>query len=107
MQCSQAALFDPGRANPPCGPVSQTFLTLGELEALTGAGLTVLLALHHTGVASKEAVLAQGLAEFFVGDDQRAGQSVAQSAGLAGDAAALDGAPDVEFTFDAQVGQGA
>ena len=36
--------------------------TLGELEALAGTGLTVLLALHHAGVTGQEAALLQELA---------------------------------------------
>ena len=70
-------------------------LALGELRALAGLLQTVLLALHHTGVAREVAGLLE-LGAVVAGRKQGAGDAVSQGAGLALDAAAVDAGDDVE-----------
>src|SRR6516165_269769 len=63
-------------------------LPLAELEPTAGAGLAVLLALHHAGVAGEEAGLLQRDAEFRIQEAQRAAEPVPDGAGLTGEPAA-------------------
>src|SRR4051812_28813744 len=72
-------------------------LTLRELEALTGAGAAVLLALDGTRVARDEASLLQRRPRRRSHLDQRAGQAVANGARLARQAAATDVDRDVQL----------
>src|SRR5580765_2951722 len=76
--------------------VDSTFSTLRELEPRPGSSLAVLLALLHPRVAGQEAFLLELLAELQVVLGQRAGDAVADGAGLAGRAAAGDRDLDVE-----------
>ena len=65
-------------------------LTLAELEALASLGLTGLFAFHGAGVAGHEAVLAQQSLVVGVNLNESAGDSEAQSFGLAFVAAAVE-----------------
>ena len=71
------------------------FLTLGELGRTSCRFQAVLLALLHTRIAGEEAGGLQGGAVLLVGQQQSAGHTVTDGAGLAGDAAAGDGGHDV------------
>ena len=75
----------------------RTFLALGELRRATGGFEAVFLALLHTRIAREEAGLLQDGAILGVDQQQGAGHAVAQSAGLTGHAAALDGGNDVDL----------
>ena len=66
--------------------------------ALAGLLQAVLLALDHTRVAAQEAGALELAAVLVAGLEQRTGDAVAQRAGLAGDAAAVDRGDDVEAT---------
>src|ERR1700722_7256224 len=70
---------------------------LRELEAASGLGAAVLLALHHAAVAGEEAVRLQRRAQarFVVGE--RLGDAVPHRAGLAGEARADHGRFHVEL----------
>ncbi len=68
---------------------------LRELEAAASLGPAVLLALDHAAVAGQEAALLQRAAQLRLIIGERAGDAVAQRAGLAGEAAAGDGADHV------------
>ena len=70
-------------------------LTLRELEALTGFGLTVLLPLDRTRVTGQEAVALQRGAQIRLVPGQRLADAVAQRAGLAGKTATGHGREDV------------
>src|SRR5512135_80184 len=72
-------------------------LPLRELEPGAGAALTVLLALLHARVAREEAGLLECPAELAVEEAERAGDPVADRAGLARAPAALDERDDVEL----------
>ena len=74
-------------------------LTFGELRRATSRFKTVFLTLFHSRVTGQESSLLEGGTEFCIVLKQSAGQAMADCAGLAGDAAALDGADDVEFTL--------
>ena len=74
-------------------------LSLGELGSPAGGLETVLLALLHSGVAGEEAGLLQDGAVVLAGQQQGAGDAVAQSARLTADAAALDGGNDVHLAL--------
>src|SRR6478609_2938728 len=65
-------------------------LTLGELEALAGAGLAGLLALFLAGVTGEVTGLLEGNAELGIELQQGAGDAVGNRTGLAADAAAGD-----------------
>jgi len=71
-------------------------LALGELEALAGAFLTVLLAFVLPGVTGEEASLFEGRAKLCVESDQRAGKTKANGPGLPGDAAAMGQHQNIE-----------
>src|SRR5580765_5074583 len=73
----------------------ESVLPLRELEALAGAGLSVLLALLHPRVAGEEAFLAQRGAQRLVDLDEGAGDAEANRAGLARQPAAQRGRVDV------------
>ena len=64
-------------------------LALGELGRATGSLQAVLLALLHARVTGQVAGLLDGGLELLIRLDQRAGDAVADRAGLAGEAAAL------------------
>ena len=70
---------------------------LGELRCATSCFETVLLALLHTRIAGQEAGLLQDGAVLGVHQQQGTADAVAQGAGLAGHAAALDGGNDVHL----------
>src|SRR6476646_11595922 len=72
-------------------------LALRELEAGAGALLAVLLALLHAGIAREETSLLETLAQLHVVELERAGDAVADRAGLAAGTAAVDRHHDVEF----------
>src|SRR6266702_3201 len=72
-----------------CAQCADNRLALGELEALAGAGLAVLLALHGAGVAGDEAGLLEDRPVVRVELHERAGDAVADGAGLTGQPAAL------------------
>ena len=72
-------------------------LTLRELEALAGFGLTRLLALHDAGVAGHEAFGAECGLVFRIDLDKSAGDGQTQSLGLSFVAAAVDVGVDVIF----------
>ena len=65
---------------------------LGELRRATGGLQTVLLALLHSGVAGQQTGLLQNGTHLIAVLQQGAGDAVTDSAGLAGNAAASDGA---------------
>ncbi len=82
-------------------------LSLGELRRATGSLEAVLLAFLHTRVAGEETSLLQhGAQVLAVILQQGAGHAVADSAGLAGDAAAGHAADNVELLVGAGEGQG-
>src|ERR1700694_1594237 len=72
-------------------------LTLGELEALAGAGLAGLLAFFLAGVTGQVTGLLEGDAELGIELQQGAVDAVAHGAGLGADATAGDVHDDVEF----------
>src|SRR5262245_6341367 len=72
-------------------------LALRELEARASALLPVLLALFHARIAREEPGLLEPLAQLGVVDLQRAGDAVADRAGLPAGTAAVDGNHDVEL----------
>ena len=72
-------------------------LALGELRCATSGLQTVLLALLHTRIAREETGLLQDGAVLGVDQQQSAGNAVAQSAGLTGNAAAFNGGNDVDL----------
>src|SRR6478609_2260838 len=74
-------------------------LTLGELEALAGAGLAGLLALFFAGVTGEVTGLLQGDAELGIELQQRAGDAMGHGARLAADAATGDIHKDVELVL--------
>ena len=71
--------------------------TLGELGCATSGFETVLLALLHTRIAGQETGLLQDGAVVLAGQQQGAGDTVPQGAGLAGHAAAGDGSHNVHL----------
>src|SRR5947207_9605495 len=73
-------------------------LPLAVLELLTGAGLTVLLPLAGARIAREQPRFLQWLAKLVVETRDGARQSVADRAGLAGGAAALDRHEHVELS---------
>ena len=79
---------------------------LGELRSATGLFETVLLTLFHARIAGQETGGLEGSAEGLVHEAQGAGDAVADGAGLAGDAAAGDGAVDVDLIGDSDGVQG-
>ena len=81
-------------------------LSLGELGSATGGLQTVLLSLLHSGVAGQEAGGLQGCAVLSVDAEESAGNAMTDSAGLAGNAAALDGADDVNLADGVGADQG-
>ena len=81
-------------------------LALGELGSTTCGLQTVLLSLLHSGVAGHEASGLQSGTVLGVQDHQSAGQTVADSASLAGNTAAGDGDNDVNLAQQIQGGQG-
>src|SRR5687767_991925 len=72
-------------------------LTFTELEPLTGASHAVLLALLRAGIAREQSFLLQARAILGVDFAERARDAETNGAGLAGDAAAGDGAEHVEL----------
>src|SRR5690606_24854341 len=74
---------------------------LRELGSAAGLAEADLLAFDLARIARHIAGVAQRLAQCFVVLDQRTGQAMANRAGLAGDAAALDRDVDVEITVQA------
>ena len=81
-------------------------LSLAELRCTTGCFETVLLTLFHSRVAGQQTGGLEGGAVVLVDDEQRAGDAVADGAGLAGDAAAGDGSFDVDLADGAGGDQG-
>ena len=74
-------------------------LTLAELRRTPGGLEAVLLALLHARVTGEESRLLQNGTVVVAGQQQGTGDAVAQSAGLAADAAALDGGDDVHLAL--------
>src|SRR5579862_1148030 len=72
-------------------------LTLRELEALAGAGLTVLLALLHSGVACEKALFPQDGLQIGRSLQQRPCNAVTDRACLARHAAAIDADEHIKF----------
>src|SRR5687767_4981106 len=70
---------------------------LGELEALAGALLAVLLAFLHPAVAGKELAVAERRVEFLVDLLESAGDAEHDGAGLAGEPAAVDANENVQL----------
>jgi hypothetical protein len=76
---------------------NSTRLTLAELEAFAGAGLTVLLTFAHTRIAGQETSGLKRSAQGGVDFEQRTSDAVANSAGLASRTAAFDVHTHVKF----------
>src|SRR5207247_11269661 len=76
-------------------------LTLAELRRFAGLVETGLLALDDAGVARQEAGALERLAQVRIGLDERAGDPVADRAGLPARTAAVDAHSDVEGALDA------
>src|SRR5580704_8155650 len=76
-------------------------LALGELEALAGALLPVLLALFHARIARKKTVGAQGGAQLRIVLGDGAREAHANGSGLTANAAAVHGAHDVDLIGEA------
>ena len=70
---------------------------LAELRCATSGFEAVLLALLHTRIAGQETGLLQDGAVLGVDQQQSAGNAVAQSAGLTGNAAAFNGGNDIDL----------
>ena len=81
-------------------------LALAELRSTTCSLETVLLAFLHSGVAGQETGSLQSGAVALVNEEESAGNAVTDSAGLAGNAAACDGALDVNLIGEANGDQG-
>ena len=79
---------------------------LGELGRATGGLQTVLLALLHTRIAGEETGLLEDGTVVGIDEQQSAGNAVAQSAGLTGHTAALDGGDDIDLTEGLGRGEG-
>src|SRR5262249_24048668 len=77
-------------------------LPLGVLEFLAGAGLAVLLALTHPGIAREQSRLFQGEPELFIKARQRTREPVPHRAGLPRGPAAADRHEDVELADGAR-----
>src|SRR5688572_16363872 len=99
--CLCGDFFIPKKKNPasgkPAGPKCLSGLTLAVLEAFTRAGLTVLLAFPHAGIARQETLSLERGAEGRVCFDQRASQTVANGTSLAVRAATFNVHADVEL----------
>ena len=72
-------------------------LSLGELGCATGAFATVLLSFLHTRITGEQACFLEGGAESLVILEQSSGNTVTDRTCLAGNAAAVYAANDVEF----------
>ena len=70
---------------------------LAELRSTTGGLQTVLLTLLHTRIAGEQTGSLQGGTVLLVGQQQGAGHTVTDGAGLAGHAAAGDGSNDIHL----------
>ena len=81
-------------------------LSLGELGSAAGGFEAVLLSFLHSGVAGQEAGGLEGCAVLCVDAEECAGNAMTDSAGLAGNAAALDGADDVDLADGVGADQG-
>ena len=81
-------------------------LTFAELGRATGGFETVLFPLLHSGVAGQKTGGLQGGAVLRVHRQQSPGNAVTDGAGLAGDAAAGDGADDVHLAHHVGGDQG-
>ena len=81
--------------------------SLGELRRASCRFEAVFFPFFHTRVTGEEPGLLENGAQFGVELEQRSGKAVADRAGLAGDAAAGDGADDVELAFALGEGRGA
>ena len=68
---------------------------LGELGSAAGCFETVLLAFLHSGVAGQETILLEERSVLVGGEQESAGNTVTDGAGLAGNAAALNGGNDI------------
>src|SRR5918992_1094051 len=88
-RCGSARNTTPATATR--GLATSRCLPLGVLELLAGAGLPVLLALPHARIARKQSGLLERQPQLVVEARERAREAVADGAGLAGGAAALDG----------------
>ena len=82
----------------PAGRKKGSGLTLAELETLASAGLTVLLAFAHAGIASEESLGFKSGTKIGVGLEKGASDAVTTGTGLAVRAASGDGHADVELT---------
>jgi hypothetical protein len=71
-------------------------LALGELEALAGTFLSVLLALMFAGIARQKAGLLQRAAQFRIKSHQRTGDTQTDCSGLTGNATAMRQHQNVE-----------
>src|SRR3990170_616485 len=76
-----------------------TALALGELEALSGLGLAVFLALDGAGIAGQEPALLEHGAELGLVAGERLGDAMTDGAGLARKPAAAHGTDDVELAL--------
>jgi hypothetical protein len=98
----RAALVETDKARSPAAPRFAGFgklvreLALGELEALSRAGLTGFLSLLLPGVAGEHSAVLEDAAEGLVVGDERSGDSMTKGSGLAGLAAAVDVRGDVD-----------
>ena len=81
-------------------------LTLGKLRSATCGFETVFFTLFHSRVAGQEACGLQGSAVALIDEEQCACDTVTDSAGLAGNAAAVDGSLDVNLADGAGGDQG-
>ena len=81
-------------------------LALGELRCATGGFEAVLLALLHTRIAREETGFLQDGAVLGVDQQQSAGNAMAQSAGLTGNAAAFNGGNDVDLPSSSVAARG-
>ena len=81
-------------------------LSLAELRSATSGFEAVLLALLHSGVAGQETGLLQNGTHLIAVLQQRTGNTVTDSAGLAGNAAACYGADNIKLTQGIGEGHG-
>ena len=76
-------------------------LSLAELRCATGGFEAVLLTLLHTRITGQEAGLLQGGTVLGIYQQQRTADAMAQSTGLTGHTAALDGSHDIHLAQSA------
>src|SRR6185312_5325786 len=105
VNAARGVATNPTKKGAPWGAPSTSaakgVLALRELERPTSLGPAVLLALDHAGVAGEEAAALERAAQLRLEIGQRLGDAVTDRAGLAGQAAAGDGADHVVLAVTA------